>query len=939
MAVEDSHQPPMRAVSNITATPMEQVFSTTTTTSATTSSSGSSRSSSDAEDNDGQEYELRDGNGEEQSTSGAVKKHKSAKKRRKRRPAGVFNCDFEGCDKRFTRQEHLARHKLNHNPTVIYNCTWNGCDKSFVRSDLRERHVKRHEMRKLKEEAKARNAALNPNKRRRVRSRQVQPPPEVSTQDPNAAQPLQDKSTAQNDSSVIKEDPSEVKKLPINSLDSIILPNIEDSAPINIHNYDNEDHLSAARGEVAALHPSDISDLIGHSKGNSLLVGQAPFLTTPPTPPSINVPLSNSGEPPQSAASPARLVNWLFDDQVGNDIGTMDSVPHFTNGNFFNPDDDPFGLSSDLLNDILVIPPNFPHPAHQTTITPEVQQSLIRVVPAIATHDHLQHLDLFLEAYWTCFHTQYPILHKPSFSTQTCPPILLLSIIMLGAAYYTSNPDSIFERTPREFGDIIAEPLRGIIFASRDFQPPSHVWVIQSLLMLEHYERLSTNRILHERAYVHHGTTIQLLRRSPGLGGNPLNNKTDYDSAQSATIWEKWIQFETLKRSALFAFYMDSTHGIVFGYQLMLFTHQIQLSLPCDEELWDSYLTPKEIPNKSEQLPFLSALKKLLNREPVQTSRFGKKILLSGLLTIMFQMQQRDLQGSLLEFDELRDTWKDSLSLAFDYWNCDIMNGCCNTPNAIYWKDVDRKHDLPLALREDDTRCKFPVYHMAQITLRIQHYDYYIYAGAPWRMNVEAEASDYELVDKKIKEWASSLSGKISVVYGYMFLFEMFLSPQDSTRQWEYKFHSNEEAIWERLNVLALVILLVWSYNFSNDGPESRVLLHDPRETRLVPKESGLAYLRRVRDEFTRFAGEFVHTSHPGDSVKYHNMIRLMATKLPHIRNKHHMAGLLNMMSEIFKDNYWEVGDEFSRLIRNCYRRSFGSPKVRCDDMYKHHYV
>lgn len=831
-------------------------------------------------------------------------------KKRKNRPVGVYKCDHEGCPKSFSRAEHLSRHKLNHNPTVIYNCPWQDCFKSFVRKDLLERHVKRHEARKAKEEAKLKES-INGDNRRKKRKRV-------------------DK---------VKQDDDEPKKIPINSLDSIILPNIEDQTSVDIHNYGNDAHLSAASEELNALRQGSLADetllteKINQPKRSSSTHGQShKILGSHP----IHDTSASSADPEalNAAASPSNLISWLFDDNNA-ETGNLGSVPNFSGGNFFNPNDDPFGLSSNLLNDILQIPPNFPNPAQQTLITPEIRQSLINLVPQIANHEFIHNMDHFLDLYWTCFHIQYPILHKPSFNTFTCPPILLLSMVMTGACYAKCEPNSMFTKNPREFADLIADPLRLIIFSREEFHPPSEVHIIQSLLLLECYERFATNRKMHERAFLHHGTIIQLLRRSPGLGGNPLKNKTDYNRNQNATIWEKWIEFESVKRSALFAFYIDSTHSMVFGYQLMLFSNQIQLNLPCDDELWESYLTPDEIPNRNDSIPFIVGLKKLLNREHVHTSKFGNKILLAGLLTIMFQMQQRDLQGSVLEFEQLRDTWKDTLSLAFDYWNCDIMHGCCNSESAYYLKDQPLKSQRPLCLTKEDTKCKFPVYHMAQITLRIQHYDYYIFAGAPWRMNVQAEASDYELVEKKIREWAATQNGRVSVIYAYLFLFEMFLSPQDSLNQTNLEYTSDSDAILDRLNVLALATLLTWSYNYVKSGPEAMSLVNNENTFPLYSLENGYVYLKRVRAELTRLSGRALHTSKPMDSITFHNTVLLYASHLDAVHNKHYITGLLGMISKVFEDCYWEVGTEFSRLIQNCRRRSFGSLKVRCDNMYK----
>ncbi|KAI5788908.1 hypothetical protein DFH27DRAFT_214505 [Peziza echinospora] len=53
----------------------------------------------------------------------------------------VHGCPHHGCDKIFTRAEHLRRHQLNHNTDVYFKC--NMCDRTFVRHDLLSRHQER----------------------------------------------------------------------------------------------------------------------------------------------------------------------------------------------------------------------------------------------------------------------------------------------------------------------------------------------------------------------------------------------------------------------------------------------------------------------------------------------------------------------------------------------------------------------------------------------------------------------------------------------------------------------------------------------------------------------------------------------------------------------------------------------------------------------------
>ncbi|KAF8252752.1 hypothetical protein K440DRAFT_359367 [Wilcoxina mikolae CBS 423.85] len=53
----------------------------------------------------------------------------------------VHACNHLGCEKVFTRAEHLRRHQLNHSTEVYYKCDM--CERTFVRQDLLTRHTER----------------------------------------------------------------------------------------------------------------------------------------------------------------------------------------------------------------------------------------------------------------------------------------------------------------------------------------------------------------------------------------------------------------------------------------------------------------------------------------------------------------------------------------------------------------------------------------------------------------------------------------------------------------------------------------------------------------------------------------------------------------------------------------------------------------------------
>lgn len=53
-----------------------------------------------------------------------------------------FACNHDGCDRRFTRHEHLQRHYQNH---AGGDFTCDRCRAHFKRRDLLDRHISRHE--------------------------------------------------------------------------------------------------------------------------------------------------------------------------------------------------------------------------------------------------------------------------------------------------------------------------------------------------------------------------------------------------------------------------------------------------------------------------------------------------------------------------------------------------------------------------------------------------------------------------------------------------------------------------------------------------------------------------------------------------------------------------------------------------------------------------
>jgi hypothetical protein len=529
----------------------------------------------------------------------------------------------------------------------------------------------------------------------------------------------------------------------------------------------------------------------------------------------------------------------------------------------------------------------------------------------------LHMMQTYISSYWVHFHPQLPILHKPTFNASTCPDLLLLSIMCLGASCLEKNYGQDTTQACAELANFLAWHLRWELFMDADFRPPAKLWVFQGLLLLEIFEKMYSTRPLHERAHIHHATTLTLMRRGSSLiGRSAMDSPPSVKDGKSSSMggintpdewWNHWITNEATRRAAFAAFVMDSIHATMFGHSAVMVAHEMRLPLPCDEALW-SATSSSEVgrveaslhANGVKQMSFLDGLKKTLNGQAVRTNSFGRTILMAGLLSVSWHMNQRDLQVSSLGVTQAlggRDKWRGSLTRAFDFWKQDFDTSLAkpndlSAPNAFSYSNA--------ADDENVYESRTVLHHLAHMAMHVDIVDCQIYAGAPRLLGRSITPQDYNGAQRRMKDvWAPSARARDATFYALRFLLNVMVDDEHSLNRnlppvaglsYSASYSARDDYLLNRPWVLYFATLIVWSYGFALDGPVKEPYSLPTYEDKV--KDMSL-YLRRVGG-----------VRSPED--------------LNNVSNRNACLGLLVIMRDMFKKTRWELLHEASNLLTKC---------------------
>lgn len=440
-------------------------------------------------------------------------------------------------------------------------------------------------------------------------------------------------------------------------------------------------------------------------------------------------------------------------------------------------------------------------------------------------YDHDQHilslqwLKRYINSYWQNFHDQFPLLHRPTFSADRVPDLLLLTVMALGASLLTREHDPVTTAAAHRFANFIAWHVRWQIYMDNHFQPPAKLWIFQTLLLLEVYEKMNATRSLHERANIHSPLAVNLMRRSSALYEDLSLSHAQKPATSPQEWWDRWITAEATRRVAYGAFLLDATHAIMFGHPAVMVVQEIRLPLPCDEALW-SATSPAEVgmvesclhANAIKPTTFLQGLKRTLTGRKVRTNTFGRIVLMAGLLSISWHMRQREQQMSTLEVPQamaVPEMWRTTLVEAFDFWKRDFdenMTHMQTAPNG--WQTWGAPFDQ-ISVGGHAT----VLYHLGHLAMHIDIADCQVAAGARTITSRIVTAADRDRVTEKMTKWCQSENAPQAVHHAVQLLQKFLVRPLGAADAGVHVYSTRDDRLLCRPWVIYYAALTVWCYS------------------------------------------------------------------------------------------------------------------------------
>ncbi|ODQ57578.1 hypothetical protein WICANDRAFT_35292 [Wickerhamomyces anomalus NRRL Y-366-8] len=200
----------------------------------------------------------------------------------------------------------------------------------------------------------------------------------------------------------------------------------------------------------------------------------------------------------------------------------------------------------------------------------------------------LSRLDEYMDLYWFNFAQTFPIIHQVTFDPNKADIYLLISILIIGMAH---TADRLEYELSIQINKNFRRRIKDVIDEDTQLSLP----IMQALILHNFSAKNFGDTKLTQMSQIDHGSNLLYLKFSgflENLSAEPVIHKSkDSTSEELYEQWQKWIYYETSKRTVFFEYICDTQHITFNRAELSQF--DIKSELPCSDQVWNAS-TPEE---------------------------------------------------------------------------------------------------------------------------------------------------------------------------------------------------------------------------------------------------------------------------------------------------------------------------------------------------------
>lgn len=169
----------------------------------------------------------------------------------------------------------------------------------------------------------------------------------------------------------------------------------------------------------------------------------------------------------------------------------------------------------------------------------------------------LSSLRLAIDSYFAAFHSQFPLLHRPTFDPSLTSSHQLLLLVLIGQAHFTTPVTEFAHLSP-----FVRAKLT--LFLSPDMS----LDILQTLLLCSFYDEFMSSTSAQVAAQCFSATLVSIARRNSMMVRRGTSASTAAGtglSLSSMERWKAWVSEELFARAAFALIYLDSQLSASWG--------------------------------------------------------------------------------------------------------------------------------------------------------------------------------------------------------------------------------------------------------------------------------------------------------------------------------------------------------------------------------------